>query len=88
MHKKGHQLDPRKKGRREVVGGVGLPSYVLPYYYLWYGGSNFMAPYGNPEGSNQTAQNGFGEDNDGTGTNTGDAAAGGSASDAGGSGAV
>ena len=88
MHKKGHQLDPRKKGRREVVGGVGLPSYVLPYYYLWYGGSNFMAPYGNPEGSNQTAQNGFGEDNDGAGTNTGDAAAGGSASDAGASGAV
>jgi hypothetical protein len=88
MHKKVHQLDPRKKGRREVVGGVGLPSYVLPYYYLWYGGSNFMAPYGNPEGSNQTAQNGFGEDNDGTGTNTGDAAAGGSASDAGGSGAM
>lgn len=79
MHKKKHQLSAPKR-RTYVTGGVALPPYVLPYYYLWYGGTSMMAPYGNPGGKNETAQNDFGKDNDGPGTGTGEAAAGGDAS--------
>jgi len=79
MHKKKHQL-AAPGPRKYVTGGVALPPYVLPYYYLWYGGSSMMAPYGTPGGQNQTAQNDFGKDNDGASTGTGEAAAGGDAS--------
>jgi len=56
---------------------------VLPYYYLWYGGTSFMAPYGGPGGANETAQNNFGKDST-SGTGTGEGAGG----DGGGSGSV
>ena len=79
MHKKKHQL-AAPGPRKYVTGGVALPPYVLPYYYLWYGGNSMMAPYGTPGGQNQTAQNDFGKDTDGASTDTGEAAAGGDAS--------
>jgi hypothetical protein len=83
VHKKDHQLKAPKK-RRYITGGVTLP--ILPYYYLWYGGTNFMAPYGGPGGANETAQNDFGKDStSGTGTDSGSGTAGG---DGGGSGSV
>jgi len=79
MHKKKHQL-AAPGPRNYTASGVNLPSYVLPYYYLWYGGGSMMAPYGTPGGQNQTAQNDFGKDTDDAGTGTGEAAAGGDAS--------
>jgi hypothetical protein len=79
MHKKKHQM-AAPGPRNNVAGGVALPPYVLPYYYLWYGGNSMMAPYGTPGGQNQTAQNDFGKDTDGASTGTGAAAAGGDAS--------
>lgn len=79
MHKKKHQLSAPQR-RKYVTGGVALPPYVLPYYYLWYGGTSMMAPYGTPGGQNETAQNDFGKDTNGPSTGTGEAAAGGDAS--------
>jgi hypothetical protein len=64
MHKKTHQFNVKRR-RPYTIAGVTVPA--LPYYYLWYG-SGYMAPYGGPGGSNETAQNNFGKDsNDGTG---------------------
>lgn len=79
MHKKKHQFKAPKK-RRYVTSGVTLP--ILPYYYLWYG-PGFVAPYGGPGGSNETAQNDFGKDST-SGTSDGESAGG----DGGGAGSV
>ena len=72
MHKNNHQLTPPKRKRRGV-SGVSFPPNVLPYYFLWYGGTSLMAPYGGPGGANETAQNDFGKESYGSGTGTGEA---------------
>lgn len=85
MKKKKNQFNLPVRGGFSV-SGVTMPKGVLPYYYLWYGGTSTLAPYGLPPGVSETAQNAFGKDADGASTSNGSAAAGGDASTAAGAG--
>jgi len=88
MHTEKHQFKVKRNKRHQVVGRSG--GYLvggIPWYQLYYGGYWGGTAPGNDKGTNETAQNGFGQES-GYGAGNVSGSGGAAAADGGGAGAM